>query len=310
MEPIDSAFTDPHLTAPKDSPLIESNVERISDSSSDGLGFRAWHYAAVPVALTWHGVATPICIDSGCTMSLIDRAFLEEHARETEVKHIKVPISVRGIGATRHLTNEYVVLDLYIHGEIPGQGIATAHLQREAHVVDNLKAKLLLEVDILTPEGMRLDFQERRLIIHSCKSLNTPLSITARDNVRLRRSVRTKKRQLVAPHSVTHISIKLKDIPEDRDFDFEPQYPGTYAHIIDAESLFVLVRNDGDRTLVIPRHQFLGTVTECQEEGYYLADPEDDILAIYKHQEVQSEKKDEIRLLNGVAIHGDQSRNF
>ena len=88
---------------------------------------------------------------------------------------------MRGIGDATHLTEEYVILNLFINGKT-SQGPATACLRREAHIVDNLKAKLLIGVDILAPEEMVLDFTIRTLTIGSCQGLVTPIRLTPRTN--------------------------------------------------------------------------------------------------------------------------------
>jgi len=72
-------------------------------------------------------------------MSLIDRRFLNEQIPGCQIRKTETPINVRGIGSTRYSYDEYIVLDIYIGGRVD-DSMATAHIRREAHVVDNLKA--------------------------------------------------------------------------------------------------------------------------------------------------------------------------
>lgn len=85
-----------------------------------------------------------ICLDTGCTMSLIDRSFLNNELPDVKVQCMTSPIAVRGLGSTSHNTAESVLVDLYLL-DTNGQ---TAHLQRELHIVEELRAKVLLGIDI------------------------------------------------------------------------------------------------------------------------------------------------------------------
>ena len=107
-------------------------------------------------------------------MSLIDRKFLKEILPHAVIKKSKTPINVRGIGSARHATDEYCLLDLYIPGMAIGKA-SVAHIRREVHIVENLKAKMLMGVDILGPERMSIDIGEEKLLIRSCDGLTADI---------------------------------------------------------------------------------------------------------------------------------------
>ncbi len=71
----------------------------------------------------------------------------------------------------RHMTDEYCVLDLYVPGTVKGQA-AMAHMRREVHLVNDLKARMLMGMDILGPERILVDAGEEKLIIRSCDNLS------------------------------------------------------------------------------------------------------------------------------------------
>ena len=56
--------------------------------------------------------------DIGCTMSLIDRAFLREVFPDVEIKRMPTPMTVKGIGSRNHNASEYVKLRMYFPGKM------------------------------------------------------------------------------------------------------------------------------------------------------------------------------------------------
>ncbi len=61
----------------------------------------------------------------------------------------------------------------------------------------------------------------------------------------------------------------------DRNYIFEPSFPGVYTYLIDATLPFVYVKNDINEAKVIPPKLYLGIVIEYNIEFYYIALPND-----------------------------------
>ncbi len=140
----------------------------------DGYGFRGWRYATVDAQLTRDGKKNLICLDTGCTMTLINRQFLKEYAPTSEIKRMASPITVRGLGANTHESNEFAIVDLHL----PGKNGRVTVISREAHLVENLKARMLIGMDILAPEAISLNLSGRTAVIGSCDDIEIPLTIT------------------------------------------------------------------------------------------------------------------------------------
>lgn len=245
----------------------------------DGYGFRGWHYATTKVKFTLSGPLHTICLDTGCSMSLIDRSFLTKEIPGAMIRRMASPISVRGIGSMNHNSNEYVVLDIYM----PGMDERTAHIRREVHIVEELPAKMLVGSDIITPEAIIIDMSKKIAIIGSCKGIPVALSVTTRSNQRLYRPILAQKETVISPRSVVAVPITHhNDLPADRDFLFEPQYNGVtrrlqqtgaiYAHIVDCNMSHVQVHNASNNAFMIPASTKLGTLIEYDADGCYLVD--------------------------------------
>ena len=250
-------------------------VSTAPSESKPGFGFRSWRYAMMATAFNVLAKMTyDLCLDTGCTMSLIDRAFFAEVLPNCPITRYDQGIPVRGIGNDIHNCKEYAEFDLYV----PTANGKLAKIHRGARIVDNLKAKMLIGMDILGPEGFTIDLPRRLVTITSCQDVEIPISIQSSTYNRVDRVVRSARLISVPAHSTTMIPIKLRgksSLPEGRDYLFEPvKYRlgtegGFLAHIIDSKSTFIEARNTTDLPVVIPRHARLGRAQEYEAEGCY-----------------------------------------
>ena len=77
---------------------------------------------------------------------------------------MKNSITVQSIESTRYLTDEYVILNFYISDLVNNQ-IEVIEIITKIHLVCNLKAKLLIDVNILDSKKMNISFSQQILII-------------------------------------------------------------------------------------------------------------------------------------------------
>ena len=118
-----------------------------------GYAFRLWRYATAPVALCDRSNMVLACLDTGCTMTLIDEDLARSIAATYGFTVEKTtPIPVSGIGSN-HTSNVYVKLPIHFFGPYN-----TAVMEAEAHLVSDLKAKLLIGSDVMGTEGFVLDY--------------------------------------------------------------------------------------------------------------------------------------------------------
>lgn len=237
----------------------------------------------VQVRLTCNDSLTQICLDIDCTMSLINRSFFKSHVLETLIKILQKSINVREIDSFKHQCQKYVFIDLYLSDTVEDK-LAMTHFTRDAHIVNNLKAKLLLSMNIMSSERIFIDIANRLIIVNSCQNLRIELSVTSRANDRIRRVIHFKNRIVIKSRALVQISIRSANLSNERDFCFELEYndntkelqqhDAIYAHIVDCNMSFVHVRNDSDNSLIISRHTRLRTVVEVEDESCYVVDSE------------------------------------
>ena len=281
--------------------IIESDA---TDKPVPGKAFRGYRFATVKVSITYQGTLYEYCFDTGCTMSLIDRAFLNQIIKEggisgtIEIKRMPSPIKVRGIGTKEHDACEYAVIPMYI----PGPDGKVALIRREIHIVDELSAKALIGIDIMKPEGIVLDTNKDLAIIGSCQSLQVPMSMAAK-GPRTNVSVVSKAKYAVPAHSFMTIPIKPVTLPDDRDLIFEPEQLDDLtlsAHIVDHNLSHLMVRNDTDLPVTLSRHARLGQVLEYEAEGCFQVDSTHAPLAERPAKKSQWSIRQSLRALLGM----------
>ena len=272
---------------------------------------RHWQYARVGMAFTPTGPTREVCVDSGCSVTLVDRNFLLENHPQAVLRATTIPINVRGIGAHACKCTEYTSIPFYIPGEKNGKPLI-AHFTRYAYVVDNLKANMLIGVDVLAPEDMEINFRMRRLTIGSCGGISAKINLSPKLG-RTKRIVLAKEPTTIPAKSFRRVQVSLRGktpLPVDRDLLFaplnSPTNAGIQAHLVDAEFYFVNVENPTEDPLVIPRKMRLGIITDYQEEGCYYVEPENASLAVNPPSSRDpTVEVPETKLPNGVTVYGN-----
>lgn len=184
-------------------------------------------------------------------MTLIDGRFLQEVAPKAEIRRMQSGVTVRGLGNGMHSSTSYGGTDLFFPGYNKGKP-SLAHVRREADVVDDLWAKMLIGMDILGPKGIIFIPLNTTLTIPRCKGLTAPINIIPAEPP-LMRKVLLKKTTALPANTITKVEIDFKgNLSGDRDMIFYPMSDvlplglAAYAHVVDAGVHFVQVRNNTD----------------------------------------------------------------
>ena len=219
-----------------------------------------------------------VCVNIDCIMSLIDRRFLDQLKLSISIKKTKSFISIRDIEIAKHLTKDYIQLLMYLF-DVVESFLVIAHFTREMHVVDNLKIKLLLRMNIIDFERFVINLNKRQLSVRSCKNLIATLKITIKDNVRVRRTVRVEKRLIIEVNIVVRMSISIKSHESlfDRDYLFDSKFSDAYAHVVDNRLSFVCIENSLSIAIIISRHATLSDLIEFEKQEYYQIDTKNQI---------------------------------
>ena len=259
--------------------IVESTAK---DQFTSGRAFRGFRFVTVKISLTYQDRLYEFYFNTGCTMSLIDRAFLNQLIKNGDL-HIEVkktsPIKVRELDTKEHNACEYTIILIYIPN---CNDEKVALIRREIHIVDDLSAKALIEIDIIKSEAIILDTAKDMTTIESY-NIQVSMLMIAKDS-RTDAVIVSKARFVISAYSFLTVSIDSVDLSSERDLIFEPKQMNTLtlsASIVDnsLSSQDVIIRNDTDLPVTLVRHARLDKVLEYETEEYFQIDLKDAPLA-------------------------------
>ena len=171
----------------------------------------------------------------------------------------------------KYTTNEYYLINLYIPNIIKEKP-SLVYLRREVYIINDLKAKILIKVNILGSEYILINIGEKKLLIRSCDNLIAKIKIKAKDNMKVYYYIRNQKKVVLLLNTVTRLSVELRTFTPlpDRDYLFKLSYLEAYAYIVDANIPFIYVKNNTDSAIIISRYIDLETLVEYNVEYYYI----------------------------------------
>ena len=159
-----------------------------------------------------------------------------------------------------YYSDEFTIITFYIKKVLSNDTRTFTQITRKIYIVNNLKANMLINSNILTPKRIIIDFDTQLIIINSYRSITIPINSRARSNS-IKRTIKTSSRIVLSPHFVTPISITyVGELSPDRNLLFKPQCSlsldhanGVYAHIVNAFFKQIHIRNNINLSITIPR---------------------------------------------------------
>lgn len=169
------------------------------------------------------------------------------------------PLKFRGIGALKHESSEFVALVLYFLGKNGVGNLVYAALQCEIHLVKSLRVNLLIGNNIMSHEAMVMNLEMKTALIGACR---VTININAKQRGQfLAKKLLTSQDSVISASSKAMISLLKLLLLDDRDFLFHPTPQANltlYSHIMDYETLKILVRNTSYLPLCVPYWHKLG----------------------------------------------------
>ena len=216
--------------------------------------------------------------DTKCGITLEDRDFLKKELPDTEIRKMATSVEVLDISSDKHRTDEYIITPIYILGKAKNGTIATAKLApREIYIVDNLRANILIGIDIITPKGIDILTSKRVAYITSC-DIKAPIKVLS-TGPPVRRVVSAKKAIVISSQSIGIVAIHHLTLLE-RDFLFEPCNTklSIYTSLVDNDISSVLVKNESKKAIKVPRNMRLGEIREAEfNRCYYISSGQEDV---------------------------------
>jgi hypothetical protein len=310
LQPVTSCLVSTMSSHVEPGAIIESPVL----PPGNGHGFRTWHFVTALAYVLLPHQAHHICLDTGCTMSLVDRQWLKTNAPDCTIQRLDKPQPVRGIGSDTYQAAEYAIINLHFPGKSRGT-TATAKIQCEVHIVDGLSVGLLVGVDILAPHKFALDIGHKKARIGAC---NVDIQLTVSPKKHHRVSVLYAEKATTIPaKSYVAIPVATKhDLPLDRDFIFEPDIPrlGSWVQVMDGTSMKIVAANFSDSAVKLPRRTRLGRIEDLDITDGRQIDGNAASLCLSQLEPQQqialplvnpSATEKEVILPNGITVYGE-----
>jgi hypothetical protein len=208
-----------HVDDCDDKSLVRSKV---TNNSKFDFVFRFYQYATAWMRIFLEKLAIERVIDIERVMSLIDIRYLEITVFSTKIIKMKVVINVCDIDNALHECKSYVILDFYFDDVIENNKVRE-HMRREFHIMNDLKCKLLMSLNIMISEETIINFADKTLIISICENMIVSIRINFKSNSQIRRVMHSKEFVVILFNFVMNISIYMREktLFFDRNFLFE-----------------------------------------------------------------------------------------
>lgn len=153
-----------------------------------------------------------------CGVTLVDKEWLCQHVPDEKILKMLVFLKVRGIRASKHELDKFLLISIDFLGFDEHKQPVYARIYREMHLVDGLKANILVENDIIAPEDIMIDLANSTTFI---TSYNVRIAITARQKGQpLRKKSMADIMVSLLPNSEYLIPVIHGTLPCNRDFFF------------------------------------------------------------------------------------------
>ena len=228
--------------------------------------FRQWHYIIAKIKFNLKTFAKFVCLNIECDITLIDRQFLLTQLFNIIVYIKFKTIFVIDIDENKHEITQYVTLFIFVSNIDKNDKIVIKKITREAHIIDDLKIKMLIDINIMRLKKIDVFISFDQVFIDNCQ-LTTLIKLQTSQKRRIKQIIQIDKVIVISFHSQFVVSIRRfnKLSLLDRDFLFELIHCHNvflYAHIVDAFVDVVLTRNEIDKLVILSRKYWFDTLNE------------------------------------------------
>ena len=240
------------------------------NSNAPEYEFRGWKYTTTSEQFSNDQQAQVhnIYLDTGCTITLIDKDFLKKVAPNAVIKKMASPVSVRGVRPKKHALVNYTTINLYF----PRNKHCTAAIYQKVHVVNGLKAKMHIGINILGRESFTIDTGNKKAIIGSCNNIIITLEVAPQAHMQFTQQILANKDTTIPVKTLGQISLRNK-LPKRKDLLSEPSYAKlivtVFAQIVGCRMTKMLMQNDTNNALTIAGRTQLKQVIKYEADACY-----------------------------------------
>ena len=154
------------------------------------------------------------------------------------------------------------------------------HIKCNVHLIDDLRTKMFINVDIIESKKMTFDIQVGKLIIDNCDVIASLICQLFRNYCRINRTTNIQHAIIISTHIIVEIFFKLKDFSKlftKKDFFFQfnlilfqlNEENDVITHILNVKIIFIHVRNVINKSILLSRHIKLSRIINFEKEDCY-----------------------------------------
>lgn len=205
------------------------------------------------------------CLDIETRLIVCDRLFFKAQALDARIRIMTTLVTIRDLEISKHQIDEYVIVSLYMIEKNKQENEIRTMFCREVHLVNDLKANILIDMNIMSFESIVVDSSTRIARIESCKII-VLVEIRTSNNI-ISKSIHLRKSIIISSRMKFLVQVHHFVVSKDRDFLFELDeisHLTSYAHLIDATIKVIILRNDTNRFVHISRNHRLSRLFEMK----------------------------------------------
>ena len=219
----------------------------------DKYNFKKWQYASAEIVLFSKIKFSLDCLNTDVEIILSNIKFFKTQCKNISIRIMTFFIAVRDLSTNKHSTDKYVIMLMSFSDKDKHENSIKTLITREIHLIDDLKANILIENDILNSEKFDISLFTFSAHIESC-DVTISISVKNRSTFRIA-SVYAVKFVTISFHSEQTIVIH-KIFLFDRHYIFESTETNfsIYLHVVNITINVVLIRNEKDKIVKISRN--------------------------------------------------------
>ena len=187
-------------------------------------------------------------------------------------------IKIKNIKIKIHDNFEYVFLNLFFQEKRHGEPAMT-HVKKKFHLVNDLKIKMFINMNVMKSERVMLNFDNKIMIVPTCQDMEMPISFH-RKNAFVEKIVRAAAQITMSTDKTMTVPIRIKsktDISQNRNYSFYSKTErmlkseGDYfAHVTDFNIITMQIRNIASKSYTISKNFKIKHIRNYDEKDCFL----------------------------------------
>ena len=195
------------------------------------------------------------------------------------IRQIVDSITIREIDDREYFNFDYVNLNIYLKNKLK-KNSSIVYIKRNVYIINNLKIKMLIDIDIICSKNITTNLQIRNLIINNY-NITTFITCTFVD-FKINRIVKFHHVVIISTYTMITISFKTQnfDLLNDKNYFFQSHIisldfkieNNIITHVMNVNIFMIHVRNVINKSITMSKYIKLNKIIDFDEKNYYYVD--------------------------------------